>query len=214
MGAEYYFAIDNAQVGPLNEEEIKEHISQGKIELDTPIWAEGMSDWQKVCDTAEFLSSFPILEQKTTSPPPLDIPTAGPPPLPIQSPSKEINQRNLATFPERFLAGLIDNLILWIPSMIVSALIGSGIGAIGVLIGYLMYFMSNQRGGQTIGYRIMNLRLVDQSSGQLVPVGRAALLGTVFSFLAIIGWIWYFTDNDRRMLHNIASKTVVIKTSK
>jgi uncharacterized RDD family membrane protein YckC len=117
---------------------------------------------------------------------------------------------DLAEFGERFAAGFIDVLVLLIPNLILIGVTQMAFMGTLLSIGYLTYMFSDQMEGQTVGYKVMKLRLIDQETGNPVPAGRTALLAVIFSLLSIISWIWFFTDPNRRMLHNIASKTLVI----
>jgi hypothetical protein len=71
----YYFEIADQRVGPLSAPEIQEKISQGKVDLYTLAWTEGMKDWLQVRNLPELLSAFPELDQAAKAaemaPPPL-----------------------------------------------------------------------------------------------------------------------------------------------
>jgi uncharacterized RDD family membrane protein YckC len=118
----------------------------------------------------------------------------------------------LAEFGDRFVAGLLDGLILAVPYLIAGTIIPI-LGVFLVGAAYYLYFLSVNGGGRTIGYKLMRLRLVDQSTRAPVSTGTAAIWYLIFAVASIIAWIWFFTDTRKRMLHNIASHTVVIKES-
>ena len=42
----YYYAINGNQTGPVSEEELRGMVTGGTIPATTPIWREGMADWQ------------------------------------------------------------------------------------------------------------------------------------------------------------------------
>jgi len=42
----YYYAVNGQQAGPVSEEELRGMVSSGSIPAETPIWREGMGDWQ------------------------------------------------------------------------------------------------------------------------------------------------------------------------
>lgn len=44
----YYVAVDNQSVGPLNESELSQLISQKKVNKDTLAWMPGMQAWQPI----------------------------------------------------------------------------------------------------------------------------------------------------------------------
>jgi hypothetical protein len=42
----WYYALDGQQAGPVSETQLDELLRSGKINLDTPVWREGMAGWQ------------------------------------------------------------------------------------------------------------------------------------------------------------------------
>jgi uncharacterized RDD family membrane protein YckC len=48
----WYYAVDEQQVGPLTEAEFKTLVQQGKIKPDTKVWRDGMPDWVNYADLA------------------------------------------------------------------------------------------------------------------------------------------------------------------
>src|SRR5687768_4822184 len=42
----YYYAVNGNQTGPVSEEELRRLVSAGTIPATTPVWREGMADWQ------------------------------------------------------------------------------------------------------------------------------------------------------------------------
>ena len=60
----WYFAIGQQHHGPVTEEEIKEHIRNGKISHNSPVWAEGLPRWVRL-DSTELL-------KYVSTPPPLE----------------------------------------------------------------------------------------------------------------------------------------------
>lgn len=204
----YYFAIDGESVGPLDHDQIESKIAEGKIQLETLAWKEGMESWKSVSEIPELLSDFPNLSlTDKVEPPPL------PSSLPPKLPSRE-SKSELAEFGPRVVAGLIDNFVCLVPVLIVSQLVPYFISAIGIYAAYYIYFMSDKGGGQTWGYKAVKLKLVDQRTKRPVPVDSMIIWYLVYAFLGLIGWIWFFTDDSRRMLHNIASNTIVVKVGR
>ena len=121
---------------------------------------------------------------------------------------------NLAGFGERFLAILIDGFILGI---IGAVLFGAGRGtggAVGFLVGaiYYWYFLTQQN-GQTLGKRIMHIRVV-KTNGQPLTAADAIVryIGYyINSIVFFLGWIWAFFDRDRQGWHDKLVSTIVIK---
>lgn len=44
--AQWYYAINGEQAGPVEEAELKQLSAQGKVQPDTLVWKEGMQDWK------------------------------------------------------------------------------------------------------------------------------------------------------------------------
>ncbi|KAB2851069.1 MAG: RDD family protein, partial [Hyphomicrobiaceae bacterium] len=133
-----------------------------------------------------------------------------------------------ADFGQRFISGLIDNLIyigiylvgfvivslFFIPGVTALSIIG-GILAIPVYIAplaYLVYFMSVKGGGQTIGDRVAGYRTIHEPTGQPMPLGKTFLWVLILAFVGFISWIWILIDPKKRALHNIVSESVAIRT--
>lgn len=65
----YYVAIDNEQVGPLNDSELSQLITQKKVSKDTLAWVPGMTAWQPIGQVPAILKLIAL------TPPPLDTVT-------------------------------------------------------------------------------------------------------------------------------------------
>jgi uncharacterized RDD family membrane protein YckC len=95
-----------------------------------------------------------------------------------------------------------------------SALIGSIILFVSVLVGilYFPYFWSH--GGSTLGMRPFNLRVVRDSDGGAIGWGTAflRLIGLwVAGLVFYLGYIWIFIDKRRRGWQDLIAGTVMIK---
>src|SRR5450432_4265113 len=42
----WFYSLDDRQNGPVSEAQLDELLRSGKINRDTPVWREGMTDWQ------------------------------------------------------------------------------------------------------------------------------------------------------------------------
>lgn len=63
----YYVAIENQQVGPLNDKELSQLIAQKRINKDTLAWIPGMNAWQPIAQIPA------ILKIVALTPPPLNV---------------------------------------------------------------------------------------------------------------------------------------------
>ncbi len=138
----------------------------------------------------------------------------------------------------RFVAVIIDSFIVAIPILIMAVILGVivGLSAAGssssssttttaastglasliqlisfvISVGYFVYFWGK---GQTIGMRLLHLRVADANTGAPIGYGRAALryLGYIVSALVCyIGLIWAAFDARKQGWHDKIANTVVL----
>lgn len=127
----------------------------------------------------------------------------------------EIAPYELADVGTRFIAIIIDNIIL---GLIAAVLYGgakeTGAG-IGIVIGaiYNWYFWT-QRDGQTPGKSLMGIRVI-KTTGEPMTAGDAIVryIGYYISgaFFAL-GYIWALFDSDNQGWHDKLASTYVVKT--
>jgi uncharacterized RDD family membrane protein YckC len=117
----------------------------------------------------------------------------------------------------RFLAALIDGVIVGVV-IVVLALILKGAGsALGILItiAYFAYF-EGQPAGQTIGKKAMNIRVIDFETGGSLETSKAIVRGVVryiSGLVCAIGFIWAFFNDQKQTWHDLAAGTVVVPVS-
>ncbi|HEX2038760.1 MAG TPA: RDD family protein [Acidimicrobiales bacterium] len=118
----------------------------------------------------------------------------------------------------RFVAALIDGIILGIAVRILQAVLGFPAGtAVGVLLGiaYFAYF-EGQPAGQTLGKRAMNIRVIDFATGGSLDSSKAlvrSLVREVSGLACAIGFIWALFNPEKQTWHDLAANTVVVPTS-
>ena len=137
----------------------------------------------------------------------------------------------------RFVAYIIDAIIIFVPVFILAVVVGvfaglassasntdtttavasTGVTAIVqivafvITVGYFVYFWGR---GQTIGMRAFRLRVADANTGLPIGYGRAALryLGFIISaFVCYIGLIWAAFDARKQGWHDKIGNTVVLQ---
>lgn len=97
--------------------------------------------------------------------------------------------------------------------------------AIGVLLLLLTFFIvlavvfwnrvwRVTRTGQSIGKKVIGLKIIDGESGGNPTLGPAVLRELVHQFAGIISWIWMLIDDDDRTLADIVGTTHVIHTDR
>ncbi|SDT82812.1 Uncharacterized membrane protein YckC, RDD family [Streptomyces sp. TLI_053] len=135
--------------------------------------------------------------------------------------------RQLAPIGERLVARLIDVAVLIVPTLLVFAALGASIlyyVVAGLLsFGYEAAMLLTQ-GGQTVGKKVMKLRVVDLGHGgkpaENALLTRAAVytlpnaVYCIGSLFALVNVLWPLWDKPlQQALHDKAAKTVVVKES-
>jgi uncharacterized RDD family membrane protein YckC len=128
---------------------------------------------------------------------------------------------NRAGFWVRFFAFVIDIIGVGIVSNIISGFFGTSDpldttrSSINTLIGvlYFCYFWSEQGGGQTLGMRVLNLKVVRTDGSSLTLI--QAFIRYVGLFVSIIclfiGLIWVAFDSNKQGWHDKIASTYVIR---
>ena len=128
---------------------------------------------------------------------------------------------NKAGFWIRTFAYIIDAIGIGIVSGIVGSIVGGGptgttSNGLSILIGlaYFAYFWSAQGGGQTLGMRVLNLKVV-RTDGSALTLTQALIryVGLFVSFICLfIGVIWVAFDADKQGWHDKIAGTYVVRT--
>jgi uncharacterized RDD family membrane protein YckC len=125
--------------------------------------------------------------------------------------------RQLAGFWIRFGGAFVDGILLAIAQSIVGAAVGEGLGnLIGIVMGaaYFVYFHSTT--GQTLGNKLVKIKVIDQASGDTIDGGRAFvryLVSWVSAIPVTLGYLWMLWDSDKQTWHDKAAKTIVVKVT-
>jgi uncharacterized RDD family membrane protein YckC len=149
-----------------------------------------------------------------------DVPAVTPPregnSVTVQAASSALAPASIGA---RVVAYIIDAIILGIVGGILNALLRSEprtAGAINVLLGlvYFVYFWSASGQGQTLGMRVLNLKVI-KTDGSMLTYTQAVIryLGLFLSFLVVlIGVIWVAFDPEKQGWHDKIAGTYVVKT--
>jgi uncharacterized RDD family membrane protein YckC len=119
-----------------------------------------------------------------------------------------------ADFLTRFLAILIDGLILMVPLVIAFLVLPVALYYVLSLVvgaGYNVYFWSTT--GQTIGKKVMGLKVVSAETGQILGVQGAVIryVCTIVSSIPLgLGYFWALWDPKHDTWHDKLAKTKVI----
>jgi uncharacterized RDD family membrane protein YckC len=122
----------------------------------------------------------------------------------------------LATPGQRFLAALIDGIIIAVASLIVGS-ISSGLGMVVNLLGIGYHLTKDaipQLNGQSIGKKAMKIKVVKEDTGEMITGdwGTAIIRG-VSLYIPLFGLIdaLMVFSNDRRRFGDKWAKTVVVQ---
>ncbi|MGB7339586.1 MAG: RDD family protein [Phototrophicaceae bacterium] len=121
----------------------------------------------------------------------------------------------LGTVGSRFIALILDGLILGFITGILFSAGGNAGGGIGFVVGviYNWYFWTRQN-GQTPGKMAMNLKVVKADGSQLSDVDALirAVGYSVSGFVFGLGYIWALFDDEHRTWHDMMAGTLVVST--
>jgi uncharacterized RDD family membrane protein YckC len=151
---------------------------------------------------------------------------AAPPPAPSNRPGP-MPGWHYAGFWVRFLAILIDGILLGILTSVLAPFSGpqftmvgnqiavhAGSNAIGTLIGLVYFVALWSWRGQTIGMMPFNMQVVGVADGKRIDVFRGLLryVGVIISIIPLfLGLIWAAFDPRKQGWHDKIASTVVIR---
>ena len=113
----------------------------------------------------------------------------------------------------RFIAALIDGVLLGVASFVLSIALGTGGGrGLGTLLtlAYFAYFEGTR--GQTIGKQTMQIRVV-KTTGDDMTIGDGvvrSLVRLISGVVCGLGFFWALWDPERQTWHDKAANTYVV----
>ncbi len=120
----------------------------------------------------------------------------------------------LADIGTRFIALIIDSIILGVITGVLFAGARTTGGVIGFIVGvaYHWYFLTQQN-GQTPGKRIMGIRVIKVTGEplQFADVLVRYIGYYINSVIIMLGWIWALMDKDRQGWHDKLAGTYVVR---
>jgi uncharacterized RDD family membrane protein YckC len=150
------------------------------------------------------MSEFP-------APPPQPQPGYAPPPTDGPSgPRASFGRRFVAWLVDIILVGVVAGIIRLGVSQLAADLIGIAIG-----IAYYGYF-EGSNSGQTVGKRLLGIRVIDFSTGGRIGFGRAVIryIGRFVSTIpCFLGYFWMLWDKERQCWHDKFANDVVVPVS-
>jgi uncharacterized RDD family membrane protein YckC len=118
----------------------------------------------------------------------------------------------------RLGAWLIDVVLLGIVSVVIDLIVGQAAGgAVGLLVGIAYYgYLEGSNSGQTIGKRVVGIRVIDFNTGGPIGFGRAVIryFGRIVSIIAcFLGYLWMLWDKEKQTWHDKFASDVVVPVS-
>src|SRR5919206_975502 len=123
-----------------------------------------------------------------------------------------------ASFGIRFVAALIDGVLLGIVGFVIRVIFGVALGSVLQILLGLAYsvYLEGSPSGQTLGKRAMNIRVIDFNTGGPIGQSRALIryLGKLVSgFVCLLGYLWMLWDSEKQTWHDKFAQSVVVPTS-
>jgi uncharacterized RDD family membrane protein YckC len=98
---------------------------------------------------------------------------------------------------------------------LILALVGVGLILYFVVL-YVVLVRPVAKSGQTIGRRVMGIKVVDMRTGSTLSTGRALgrfAFAQIVSGFFYVGYLWMLWDDNSQTLHDKVTDAVVIPTS-
>ena len=120
-----------------------------------------------------------------------------------------------ASFGLRLVAAIIDGVIIGVAELILATIITPQVGYGLGLVGGLFYagYLEGSPSGQTIGKKVMGIRVIDFSAGGPIGFGRGVVryLGKIVSSIPCgLGYLWMLWDKEKQCWHDKIATTVVV----
>jgi uncharacterized RDD family membrane protein YckC len=254
----WFYADGGRQVGPVEESALDDLVKAGVVRDDTLVWRDGMPNWQPHSAVRGVRVEAPPMPAVMAGPGGGFCSECGRPfpsdqllnlgtasvcaqckPVYLQrvrEGGQALGVRHYAGFWIRFVACIIDSIILSIVGFIITmplrftagyrmlsdpaTLFSTGLGLLGIIalldlalfVAYNAYFVGTR--GATLGKQVLGLKII-RSDGSAVSMGQA--LGRCFAWflsylMFLIGFIIAAFDREKRALHDFIVDTRVIYT--
>lgn len=120
-----------------------------------------------------------------------------------------------ASWGRRFVAYLIDLILITIAGLIVLAVSNQAVSSLANLVFGFAYFAYFEGGasGQTLGKRALGIRVIDYRTGGAIGYGRGLIryLGKIISSIpCLLGFFWALWDKEKQTWHDKIATTVVV----
>jgi uncharacterized RDD family membrane protein YckC len=123
-----------------------------------------------------------------------------------------------ASFGRRFVAALIDGILLGILYAVFLAIFDQTAAYGLYLVAGIVYYALLEGGatGQTLGKKALGIRVVDYNGGGSIGYGRGVVryIGRILSSIpCLLGYLWMLWDKEKQTWHDKLSTSVVVPES-
>ena len=226
----WHYSYQDAQHGPVTDEEIKDLIAAGNITPDNLVWCEGMAGWEPISNMPELMPVADANGANTTS----EV-VSHAAPAAVGNMSTYIEEPELSApavysgFWRRFMAHFIDSILFSLVFIFLGFVVGmmsaSGeantedftwLDAISIVAGWLYYSLMESSSKQaTIGKQLMDIKVTD-IDGNRISFARASgrYFGKILSALILmIGYLMMLFTQKKQTLHDIMAGCLVVKSN-
>ena len=120
-----------------------------------------------------------------------------------------------ANFGQRLVAAIIDGIIVGVVGAVVGVIVKNGLGGLlSLALGVAYYgWLEGSPSGQTIGKRMLGIRVYDLRQGGPIGTGRAIgrYFARIISFIpCLLGYFWMLWDKEKQTWHDKLVGSVVV----
>ena len=119
-----------------------------------------------------------------------------------------------ASFGRRLLAIIIDSIIIGVVYGIFFAISRTLAYVVAVVLGIAYYtYFEGSGSGQTIGKKVLGIRVIDFSTGGPIGYGRAAIRAVaryISQIPCYLGYLWMLWDKEKQTWHDKLANDVVV----
>jgi uncharacterized RDD family membrane protein YckC len=226
---------DGKEYGPVSAEKVLAWVKARRADLKTKARRDGETEWKTLGEFAEFAAATPATAAAACAappPPPSTVASMMGTPAPTAAASEELEPAGRGS---RLLAQIIDGLtwcILGLPGWVLLilgrggrngplTLAGASLLALGMLAVVILQCYLLTTRGQTVGKKLMNIKIVvfddDANPGFVKAVLLRLIVNGIIGLVPIIGFIYTLVDicfifrEDRRCIHDLIAGTKVVK---
>ena len=120
-----------------------------------------------------------------------------------------------ANFGQRLVAAIIDGIIVGVVGTVVGLIVRNELGGLlSLALGVAYYgWLEGSTSGQTVGKRMLGIRVYDLRQGGPIGTGRA--IGRYFARIVsaipcLLGYFWMLWDTEKRTWHDKLVGSVVV----